>query len=84
MRLQTRALVLFTIYLVGGALIVVVGAAFVSMRVLGGPLLVWFAAVGALQFLLLRCPACRKLSFISPNGWAALPGAACRYCQKAY
>ena len=84
MRLQTRALVLIPTYVIGGFILLVLVVSYWPMNAAAVALLGWLLTFGALQFLILCCPHCSKVAFITPRGWTALPAATCRYCGRAH
>jgi hypothetical protein len=45
----------------------------------------WAFAHMLLQFLVFRCPHCRKLAVITPRGWSTpFVGDVCRHCGRPY
>jgi hypothetical protein len=76
-RLQARGCIFYGIYLLGALVIgTVLPVGFVVL---------WFLVFGTAQFLLLRCPHCRKSAIVRPAGWTTpLAGRVCAYCEKAY
>ena len=85
MRLAAKAVLVYSIYIVG---VIVVGG--VAMTRLGqgaaiAALLAWFVAFAIAAFALLQCPHCHKAAIRTPSG-AYVPwvGARCRHCNRPY
>jgi len=85
MRLATKSAVFYATYIIGGVLVGGLALTMLSEGVVLSVVLVWFLGFGLTQFVILRCPHCRKLAIKTPSG-ACVPwtGSRCRYCDKAY
>ncbi len=81
MRMSSR-MILFALVFLGGAPFVFDLQSSTGVEWLG---FAWFVAFAALQFLIFRCPHCRKVAVLTPSGWASpFVGTRCRYCGKDY
>jgi hypothetical protein len=82
MRMKARMWLYAILFLFGGVLVGVIGVEVLDTTI---PMIVWFFVFAAAQFLIFRCPHCRKLATITERG-AATPfvGDRCRYCAKEY
>ena len=85
MRMETKSVIFFMSYLVGGLVVMLLGFSLYSNRVVVAAVLSWFLVFGIGQFFFLRCPHCLKSATITPR-WVATPfvGERCRYCGKEY
>ena len=85
MRLATKAAVFYATYIFGGVLVGGFALTMLPQGVALSVVLVWFLGFALTQFIILRCPHCRKLAIKTPGG-ACVPwtGSRCRYCDKVY
>ena len=92
MRMQWRVVVFSVIFLVGGlAVPLLIGNALGSDLAVWVTFLIWFATFATLQFVLFRCPHCRKVAIVTPAKGALqwrwgtpFVGRRCRYCGGEY
>jgi hypothetical protein len=85
-RMWIRMLAVVVIF-IGGAFAFVFDAAMTRRWGIPGPvwMLIWLGAITGLQFLILRCPHCRKLASRRPGGWhSPFVGSACPWCKGPY
>ncbi|MFQ5684789.1 MAG: hypothetical protein ACE5HC_16160 [Candidatus Binatia bacterium] len=82
MRMKARMWLYTIVFLFGGVFVGAMGFEVFDTIV---PMIVWFLVFAAMQFLIFRCPHCRKLATITQR-WAASPfvGDRCRYCKREY
>jgi hypothetical protein len=85
MRLATKSTVFYATYIIGGVLVGGLALTMLSEGVAMSIVLTWFLGFGIAQFVILRCPYCRRSAIKTPSG-AFVPwtGRRCRYCDKAY
>ncbi len=85
MTLGTKAALFYGAYVIGGVL--VGGFTFTRLSEPAGmsAIFLWFLAFGLAQFILLRCPHCKRLAIKTPRGaYVPWTGTRCRYCRKEY
>jgi hypothetical protein len=85
MRLAKKTAAFCVTYVIGGLLLGGLALATSSEGVVVPILLLWFVGFAIAQFVILRCPHCKKLAIRTPRGayvpWA---GSRCRYCGEEY
>jgi hypothetical protein len=85
MKLATKAALFYGAYMFGGLLVGGRALTLLPQGVALAVVLTWFLGFAITQFVILRCPHCRKVAIKTPSG-ASVPwtGGKCRYCHKAY
>ena len=85
MRMASRMLLFIAVFLSGLPIAAFLADRLHSERVMVYVLIPWFVTFALLQFVLFRCPHCRKLAIITPGGLASpFVGGRCRYCGQDY
>ena len=84
MRLKSKALIFYSFFIIGLILVFTFGELyFTKFSFLAA--FIWFIFFGIAQFIILRCPYCKRLAIKTESGlYVPWTGKNCRYCGKEY